>query len=250
MEDVGGASLFAWETQRVFFKKGVQFKTVIDQMFTVGVRSLPMTLISGLFVGAIMAIQLNLQLTDFGAQGYLGGLCTSVIIRNVGPVLIAFMLAGKVGAYTAAELGTMRVTEQIDAIRCLGADPIQFIILPRMIAVIVSSFLLLTIGLMIGILGGLLISSQHLGINAVNYIHTIPRFVTLFSIGIGISKSIVFGLIIAVICCYRGYTTTGGAVGVGTTVKKTAVEIMACIIIADFSLSTLSEFMLNMLSIQ
>jgi len=249
VRDLGGCTLFCWLCVRHFFRYGVRFQQVIDQMYVVGVRSLGITLVSGLFVGAIMAIQLNLMLKDFGATGFMGGLSTSVIIRNVGPVLIAFMLSGKVGAYTAAELGTMKITEQIDAIRCLGANPIQFIILPRMIAVVFSSFLLLIIGLMVAIGGGILISGFELDINPVNYVHTIPRFVTPWSLGTGILKSFIFGVIISTICCYRGYTTTGGAVGVGITVKKAAVEILVCIIVADFTLSALSNYTYDFLRI-
>jgi len=139
IEDLGGTVLFAGDVLRALFSGGLRASAVLEQMVAVGVRSIPTVIVSGLFVGAIMAIQTNLQLRDYGAQGFLGGLSTSVTIRNVGPVLIAFLLSGKVGAYTSAELGTMQVTEQMSAIRCLGADPIRYIILPRMVAVVISS---------------------------------------------------------------------------------------------------------------
>lgn len=241
IRELGAITLFAAETLRGL-RRGVPVSLVMDQMVSVGVHSLSTTITAGLFVGAIMAIQLDLQLRDFGAQGYLGGLATSVTVRNLGPVLIAFILSGKVGAYTSAELGTMRVTDQIDAIRCLGVSPIEYIIVPRMIAVVLSAFLLLVIGLMVSILGGLLISSLALGINATQYLHTIPRFVSGWSVATGMAKSFVFGSLIGLISCYRGYTTTGGAMGVGNTVRSTSVLNLVCIIVADCFLSWVSSF--------
>jgi len=221
----------------------------VNQMYEVGVRSASTTMVAGGFVGAIMAIQINIQLRDFGAQAFLGGLATSVTIRNVGPVLIAFILSGKVGAYTSAELGTMVVTDQISAIRCLGADPMRYLILPRMCAVVLSSFFLLIVGLMMSIGGGVLVSSLHLGINVLNYTGDIPRFVQWWSVATGVVKSFVFGLIIAVIACYRGYHTKGGAVGVGKTVKSCAVQTLVCIIIADVTISSISAFTYGMMGL-
>jgi phospholipid/cholesterol/gamma-HCH transport system permease protein len=247
VQEIGATVLFAAELGELFLRRGVRWRHVVDQMYAVGVRSLTTTLSTGLFVGAIMAIQINIQLKDFGAQGFLGGLATSVTIRNVGPVLIAFLLSGKVGAYTSAELGTMKITDQIDAIRCLGTNPIQYIILPRMVAIVLSSFLLLIVGLLVTIAGGVAFSDLTLGVNALNYIHNIPRLVSWWSVGVGVTKSFVFGLLIGIICCYQGYTTTGGTTGVGVTVKRTAVTTLVCIVIADFSLSILSSFIQDLL---
>ncbi len=246
--ELGAAVLFFFEAAKALFRRGIDRQLVhqiIDQMYVVGVRSLSTTVVTGLFVGAIMAVQINLELRDFGAQGFLGGLATSVTIRNVGPVLIGFSLSGKVGAYTSAELGTMRVTDQIDAIRCLGTDPLEYLIMPRMVAVVLSSFLLLIVGLMMTIAGGLLISQLNLDINALNYTHNIPKFVTWWSVGIGAFKSFFFGLLIGVICCYRGYHATGGAKGVGETVKRAAVETMVTLIVADYCLSLIATTLLG-----
>src|SRR5207237_859421 len=138
---------------------------------------------AGFLVGAIMTVQFTMQITAFGALGYLGGLSTSATVREVGPMLIAFLLSGKVGAFTSAELGTMQVTEQIDAIRCLGANPIQEIILPRFLGIIISSFFLLTIGLLTSIFGGAFLGLIFAGINPEEYMRWIPKFVNLFSIG-------------------------------------------------------------------
>jgi phospholipid/cholesterol/gamma-HCH transport system permease protein len=200
---------------------------------------------AGFFVGAIMTVQFTMQIKTFGALGYLGGLSTSGTVREVGPLLIAFLLSGKVGAFTSAELGTMRVTEQIDAIRCLGANPMQEIILPRYIGIIISSFFLLTAGLFMSIFGGMLLGSLFSGINGDEYLRHIPTIVSRFSIGSGLFKCLAFALVLASVCTFKGYTTTGGAKGVGRSVVSTAVMTMVGIVVADWLTSLLSDSALN-----
>jgi phospholipid/cholesterol/gamma-HCH transport system permease protein len=235
--ELGKTTLFGGEVIGNLLRYGTPFRGLLLQMYVVGVRSITTTVFTGFFVGAIMAIQIHLQLRDFGAQAFLGGLSASVTLRNVGPLLIAFILSGKVGAYTTAELGTMQVTDQISAIRCLGMDPIRYLVAPRFLAVVVSSFLLLVIGLMTAIGGGALIAAVDLGVNTLNYVQNIPTIVTGWSVLTGVAKSFVFGVIIAAVSCYRGYTTRNGASGVGENVKSASVQTLVIIIIADFALS-------------
>lgn len=234
--ELGESLIFARDSLRAL-SKGVSWEAVLDQMYSVGVRSVSTTVTTGLFVGAIMAIQIQLQLRDFGAESFLGGLTTSVTLRNVGPVLIAFILSGKVGAYTSAELGTMGVTDQINAIRCLGADPLRTLVAPRLVAVVLSSFLLLVVGLMVSLFGALAIAHFHLGVNYLSFIGNVPRIVTLESVSLGVTKSFFFGGLIGWIACYRGYRATGGAAGVGVAVRGTAVTTLLAIIVADYALS-------------
>lgn len=238
-EGMGKWAAFCRKLVTLAFREGVAPKELIHQMVQVGVRSIPITCIAGLFVGAILAIQINLQLKDFGAQGFLGGLSTSTTLRNLGPVLIAFLLAGRVGAYTSAELGTMAITDQLNAIRCLGLDPFQKILIPRLVAVVVSSFLLLTIGLGMTVLGGILISVSALDVNALQFISHIPQFVSVRSISLGMIKSVIFGFMIGSVSCFFGFYTEGGAEAVGKTVRKTAVVILVSILIVDFLVSVL-----------
>lgn len=234
VKEIGSMFLFGVNCVSLLLRHGVAIRPLVMEMYEVGVRSIFTTVFSGLFVGAIMAIQIFAQLRDFGAESFLGGLSTSVTIRNVGPVLIAFILSGKVGAYTSAELGTMKVTDQINVIRCLGLNPIRFILLPRLVAVVLSSFLLLVIGLMLTVVGGILISSIQLNLNLLNYLSRIPDLVTGGSITIGLIKSIVFGILIGLISCYEGYFCEPGASGVGKAVRKTSVIILTTIILANF----------------
>jgi phospholipid/cholesterol/gamma-HCH transport system permease protein len=215
------------------------------QFADVGVRSLSTTVTAGIFTGAIMALQFHLQLKDFGAESVLGGLNTSGTIREVGPILIAFMLAGKVGAFTSAELGTMKVTDQIQAVRCLGIDPVSFFVVPRFWAVALNSILLLVFGLVISVLGGLIAVWMVAGINPDQYLLMIERFATSESIVLAVSKSVVFGLLMGHICCANGYWTEGGTQGVGLAVKKTAVQSMVAIVLADFFVSWFVEFIVR-----
>ncbi|MFM8269482.1 MAG: MlaE family ABC transporter permease [Pseudomonadota bacterium] len=245
---VGRWFLFTRKNGIVLFREGVSRKQLIDQMYLVGVRSIPMTCLAGLFVGAILAIQINLQLKDFGAQGFLGGLSTSTTIRNLGPVLIAFLLAGRVGAFSSAELGTMAISDQISAIRCLGLNPLSIIVVPRLLALTLSSFLLLVLGLGLTVVGGIAISSVVLKVNPLQFMSHIPQFVSFSSILIGIVKSFLFGLMIGSISCFVGYHTTGGSEEVGQSVRRTAVVTLVTIIVTDFSVSVLVESLSKLFS--
>lgn len=235
---LGATFLFGFQSILAFLRHGVSFRQVVAQIYSVGVRSLPTTLLTGAFVGAILAIQLDMQLRDFGAQGFLGGLSASVTIRNVGPVLIAFILSGKVGAFTSAELATMQVTDQVNALRCLGADPIRYLVVPRLVGVVLASFLLLIVGLMVALGGGALIASLSLGINGVSFVRGIPAMVTWWSVAMGVAKSFIFGSLIAFVSCYQGYNARGGSVGVGKAVQNTSVQTLILIILADFAISS------------
>jgi phospholipid/cholesterol/gamma-HCH transport system permease protein len=177
----------------------------LAQLAHVGVRSLPTTCTAGLFTGAIMAVQFHMQLKDFGAEAVLGGLNTSGTLREVGPVLIAFMLAGKVGAYTSAELGTMKVTDQITAVDCLGINPLSYLVFPRFLAVTISSVVLLIFGLVISIFGGMMAAAFVGASNPQQFISAIPRFATASGVMLALTKSVVFGVLMAQICCANGW---------------------------------------------
>lgn len=246
LADIGGCLLFLGEA----IKSGIRYRVPLHEVFVqtwrVTMQSLSTTALAGFFVGALMTVQFTLQVKAFGALGYLGGLATSATVREIGPLLIAFMLSGKVGAFTSAELGTMRVTEQIDAIRCLGANPFRELILPRFIAIVVSSFFLLGAGLWMSIAGGLLLGVTFAGITAEEYLRHIPTIVAIPSIASGLFKCFVFAVVLASICTYKGYTTTGGAKGVGRSVVATAVSTMVGLVVADWLTSLIAEAITQM----
>jgi phospholipid/cholesterol/gamma-HCH transport system permease protein len=246
IREIGACVMFVREVMWIFFRHPAPSNIIAEQIWRVTIQSVSTTAVAGFFVGAIMTVQFTMQIAQYGALGYLGGLSTSGTIREVGPLLIAFMLSGKVGAFTSAELGTMRVTEQIDAIRCLGANPIQEIILPRFLAIITSSFFLLGAGLIMSVAGGLFMGMLFSGINPEEYLRHIPTIVTLPSILSGLFKCFVFAVVLSSICTYRGYTTTGGAKGVGKAVVSTAVATMVALVVADWFTSFLGETALTM----
>ncbi len=234
IEDLGAAVQFFFKILILCFSGKASSKDIFDQVWKVFKESLPTTMMAGFFVGAIMTIQFSLQIKPFDALGYLGGLATSGTIREVGPLLIAFLLSGKIGAFTAAELGTMKVTEQIDAIRCLGSNPLIEVIVPRFIGIIVASLFLLVFGLAFSMGGGALMGFLFSGINLDEYLRHVPRIVTGFSIFTGFIKCLCFSFVIAGICTYLGYNASGGARGVGIAVIRTSVLSMVSIVVMDW----------------
>jgi phospholipid/cholesterol/gamma-HCH transport system permease protein len=196
---------------------------------------------AGLFVGAILVLQFDTMLRRFDAQALLGGLNTSATIREVGPLIISFLLAGKVGAYTTAELANMRVTEQIDAIESLGTDPIQYLIIPRFFGVVLSSVVLLAIGLSVSVVGAILVA-QFGGMNLYQYIASIPRFAGAWTLFEGLVRSTIFSTIVATVSTFKGFTATGGARGVGRAVTQSAIYINIYIVLGNYISSSLLEW--------
>lgn len=239
--ETGRIIIFLKDLIFLSFTEGFESRMLFEQLWKVTVQSLPTTMMAGFFVGAVMTVQFTLQMRAFDALSYLGGLATSGTFREVGPLLIGFMLCGKVGAFTTAELGTMRITEQFDAIRCLGSNPIREVILPRFWAIIFSAFFLFVGGLVASVFGGLLLGVFFANVSADEYLRFIPRFLILPSILSGFFKSFIFSFTLATLCTYRGYFVSGGAKGVGKAVVGTAVTTMIALVFFDWLTSYLME---------
>ncbi|MGZ3743747.1 MAG: MlaE family ABC transporter permease [Pseudobdellovibrionaceae bacterium] len=245
VNELGKSLLFLQEIILTMIFRPSRTRLILEQIWHVTTESFVTTALAGFFVGAIMTVQFTLQMKEFGALGFLGGLATSATFREVGPLLIAFMLSGKIGAFTSAELGTMRVTEQIDAIRCLGANPLQEIIVPRFLGIVISSFFLLFLGLFMSIFGGMFLGFFFAGVNPEEYVRHIPTIISLPSIASGLVKCFVFGLVLATVCTQKGYFTTGGAKGVGRSVVSTAVITMISIVVTDWFTSFIGEIIIH-----
>ncbi len=245
LDSLGHHVLFFLQLVRLTFKSQFRRQDLLMQIWTITNQSLPTIIMAGFFVGAVMTIQFTLQLQDFGALSYLGGLATSGTFREVGPLLIGFILCGKVGAFTASELGTMKITEQFDAILCMGSDPINEIVLPRFLGIIISSGFLLVGGLFASILGGMVLGVFYANVSVEEYLRHIPRFLIGISILSGFLKSLVFSILLAVVCTYQGYHVTGGAKGVGRAVVKTAVISMVGIVTLDWLTSFSMEILIQ-----
>lgn len=241
LNHVGKVLLFVFELFKVLLREPIPNYMWLDQTWLIFKRSLLTTSVSGFFTGAIMTIQFSLLLAPFGALGYLGGLSVSATMRELGPLLIAFMLSGKVGAYSTAEIGTMKISDQLNAIRCLGADPVREILLPRFLGIVSASLLLLVFGLVLAFAGGMFTAYLFSSIDPQEYIRHVVSLVTMTSIIGGIVKCLCFSFILASICIYVGYHAEGGSVGVGRAVVQTAVAVMVTIVIADWWTSFMFE---------
>jgi len=223
----------------------IRFKEIADQSWKIFKNTIFITLFAGFVVGMIMALQYSETAKGFDAMGFLGGMATSGTLRELGPLLIAFVLSGKIGSFTTAEIATMKATGQIDAIKSLGLDPIEEIIIPRFAGIIIASFFLLLYGLSISIIGGLFYALVATGLSYEKYILRIPQLVSISSLFITFLKSILFSLIIATVCTFSGYNTKGGARGVGESVVKTAVNSMIGFILFDWFIGFIFTSIIN-----
>lgn len=238
---LGGVILFLSEVLTALTRAHSRREMIFAKTLEVIQQSLVTTLFAGFFVGAIMTLQFTMQMEMFNALIYLGALVTSATVREVGPLLIAFLLSGKIGAYVSAELGTMKVSEQIDAIRCLGANPIDEVVVPRFLGIIIASFFLLSFGLIFSFFGGLLVAVTFGGLPCEQYLTHIPSVVSGFSILSGLVKCLLFSFVIALLCTYRGYSVIGGAKQVGEGVIAAATQTMIALVLVDW----LSSFILE-----
>jgi phospholipid/cholesterol/gamma-HCH transport system permease protein len=209
------------------------------QMVRVGVDSIPVVFLTTLFTGMVMALQTFNGFARFHAEDFVGSVVALSLTRELAPVLTALMVTGRVGSAMAAELGTMRVTEQIDALTALGTEPVQYLVVPRVAASILMMPLLVMLGDAVGMYGGYLVAVQLLGANPVTYIDNSFQFLEVSDVTSGIVKAAVFGLIFSLVACVRGYYTEGGAEGVGRSTKRPDVAGSLAVLFADFFLTKL-----------
>lgn len=213
---------------------------LLRQMVRVGVDSVPVVFVTTLFTGMVMALQTVEGFARFHAESLVGSVVALSLTRELAPVLSALMVTGRVGSSMAAELGSMRVTEQIDALTSLGTEPVQYLVVPRVLASIVMLPLLVIMGDFVGIAGGYFVAVKLLGVNPVRYIENSFQFLHVQEdVVSGIIKAAVFGLIFSLIACVRGYYTTGGAEGVGKSTTRAVVSGSLTILVADFFLTKL-----------
>ena len=212
-------------------------RNTLEQMAAVGPESLVITLVTAGFVGMVFTIQVAREFLDFGAGTAVGGVLGVALTRELAPVLTAVVLAGRVGSAFAAEIGTMRVTEQIDALYVLKTDPIDYLVTPRVIACCLMLPILTVLALVTGMTGGLLIADRLYGLSPTIFLDSARSFLGLWDIISLLFKSVVFGALIAIIGCSWGLTTTGGAKGVGQSTTTAVVTALLAIFVANFFLS-------------
>jgi phospholipid/cholesterol/gamma-HCH transport system permease protein len=207
---------------------------ILLQMDIIGVGSLPIVILTGGFSGAVMALQMSRALATYGATGQVGQIVAITLVRELGPVLSALLVAGRSGSGMASELGSMKVTEQIDAMRALGTDPIQKLVTPRLLATAIMLPLLTIISDLVGLAGGFLVSSIALSTTASQYWNTAYRALVWNDLAQGLLKPFVFGIVIALVGCFYGLRTSGGTQGVGLATTKAVVVASVWIFVITF----------------
>lgn len=238
---VGDVSMFTWRMCVWMFTRLPRPGTLLINFYQVGVLSLPVVALTGTFIGMVLAVQSYYQFHLLGLESRLGVVINQSLVRELGPVLAATMLAGRVGGAMAAVLGTMRVTEQIDALTTMGADPIHYLVVPRFLACILLIPALTVMADFMGIVGGYFYSVIVLGIDHAAYLNHSRDGVTGFDLFSGVFKSIFFGAIIAIISCYRGFHCEPGAEGVGKAATAAFVHSFVLILAVDLMLNILLD---------
>ena len=247
LESIGGHFIFFKDTLKWIFRPPFDSKNIVFQMLEIGYKSLPVTGITLFFTGMVMAYQLGRAMDTLmsGSSIFIGSAVTIALFRELCPVLTGLLLAGRVGSSIAAEIGTMKVTEQIDALRTLHADPVQYLSVPRFVASLIMTPILTVFTDLVGVLGGAMIAFFSLGITIDKYISNILHYVRFTDLMSGLIKSLVFGIGIAIISCYQGFNTEGGAEGVGRSTIQAVVKSSMFILISDYFLT----YLLNMVNL-
>ncbi len=238
-EQTGGLGIL---TGRAFFamvRPPYEIGLWVRQMEQIGVRSLGVAGITTIFTGMVLALQTALSLPSLGIKYYIGSVVAKSLVRELGPVLTALIVGGRIGSGMTAEIGTMKVTEQIDALRSLATDPVKKLVVPKLVATLVMLPALTIIGDALGILGGLIVATLTLNLTPGMYLNDVFDSLTLGDVGSGIAKSFFFAYFIAVVGCYNGLNTTGGADGVGRATTNTVVLAAILVLISDFFLTKL-----------
>ncbi len=233
---LGDLALFSLQTVAWLLRRRPGRGTLLTSFYSVGVRSVPVVAITGMFIGMVLAVQSYNQFKQFGLATRLGGIINLTIIRELGPVLAATMLAGRVGSAMAAELATMRVTEQIDALACLGVNPVHYLVVPRFLACVLLIPLLTIMANFMGVMGAGYICVYLFGVESHHYWTNSQGYIGYWDLSMGLIKPTFFGAAIALIACHRGFNSRAGAEGVGRSATEAFVTSFIVILMLDFFL--------------
>jgi len=239
LEESGRVIILFAKTLSFSFTPPFDFRNLFKQMEEVGINSIPVVLITGTFKGMVLALQSYTGFKRFNAESFVGTVVALSMTRELGPVLSGVMVSGRIGSAMAAELGTMQVTEQIDALYTLATNPIKHLVVPRFLASLITMPILAIFTDVVGIMGGYLVSVHLLGSNPTVYIRRTYDYLDLQDIYIGLVKACIFGMIIATIGCYEGFNAQGGAEGVGRATTRAVVLSSLLILIANYFITAL-----------
>ena len=237
--EIGRLAIFAFSALTSCVMPPIYWYQLVRQFVLIGYFSLPVVGLTAFFTGAVLCLQIYIGGSRYGAETFVPQIVVLGITRELGPVIAGLMIAGRVGAAIAAEIGTMRVTEQIDALTTLATNPIRYLVVPRLVAAIVSGPILVAIGDAIGVFGGYVVSTQSLGFSSGIYLKNTLDFMTHQDVMSGLIKAAVFGFIIALMGCYNGFHSKGGAQGVGKATTDAVVSSSILILAANYLLTNL-----------
>jgi phospholipid/cholesterol/gamma-HCH transport system permease protein len=237
LSGLGGLVLLSADAIRQGFKPPFERALWIDQLEHLGVQSLTITNVTLLFTGMVLAVQTAYSLASYGGSSFVGDLLALSVVRELGPVLTALMVAGRVGAGITAEIGSMTVTEQVDALRVLAASPVKKLVVPRVGALVLALPLLTVVADVVGLFGGMLMAVSEVGQSRAYYVSHVLLALRVHDITSGIGKSFFFAFFIGIVACYNGLQATGGADGVGRATTNTVVTASISIIVSDFFLT-------------
>jgi phospholipid/cholesterol/gamma-HCH transport system permease protein len=237
LESVGRITLLFVETLKNIFAGKTSSRLTFDQLVRIGVDSLPVALVTALFVGMVFAIQIANEFVKFGAGNVVGGVMAIAVARELAPALTGIVVAGRVGAAMAAEIGTMKVTEQVDALLTLGSHPVKYLVVPRTIACAVMFPFLTVLSNIVGFYGGYFVATVFVKINGGAYLDSASSLIKISDVFGGLAKAVVFGILVALISCYQGLHAKNGAKGVGEATTNAVVYSLISIFIFNYFLS-------------
>lgn len=235
---VGRVGIFMAEIIRSLFSRPFYFRQIFRQFLHIGYFSLPVVGLTAIFSGMVLALQSHTGFSRFSAEGAVATVVVLSITRELGPVLAGLMVAGRMGASMAAEIGTMRVTEQLDALTTLSTNPIKYLVIPRILAGLFMLPLLVFVADIIGVMGGYIVAVYRLDVNPSNYLHQTVTYLEMGDVVSGLIKAAVFGVIISLMGCYQGYHTQRGAEGVGRATTNAVVSSSILILIMNYVLTS------------
>ncbi len=231
---VGHLAVFTLTALRHAVHPPIFLRITLQQMMRIGYYSLPVVGLTAIFTGAVLALQIYVGGSRFNAESFVGQVVVIAMVRELGPVLAALMVAGRVSSAIAAEIGTMRVTEQIDALTTLATNPFKYLVAPRLIAATLTLPILVLVADIIGVMGGFLAATQRLGLNAGVYMKSTVDVLEWGDVTSGLTKAAVFGFIIALMGCYHGYNSRGGAQGVGAATTDAVVSASVLVLLSNY----------------
>jgi phospholipid/cholesterol/gamma-HCH transport system permease protein len=242
LREIGRLAVFSTDAVTGFIRPPVYWSLVLKQMVRIGYDSLPVVGLTAFFTGGVLALQIYIGASRYGAEQFVPTVVLVGILRELGPTIAGLMVAGRVAAAMAAELGTMRVTEQIDALTTLATNPIKYLVVPRLMAALIALPLLVAVADAIGIFGGYVASTQTLGFTGSIYLNTTMNALDNKDIASGLIKAVVFGYVIAIMGTFNGFNSKGGAQGVGQATTSAVVSSSILILAANYILTNIFKF--------